>query len=1086
MVMRASLLAQLCVFFATALVWGQIHAQGLPQCVLDLRGAGHSYRSLRFHCTGGSITAGFSDEQLQDLASLKGVVVERACVNRGCLITVCGQSKAGLQANIVGVKKSGSAAHSVLCLRGQSNITVKAPRFTHNYGTGIRTIEDSTAIIQGGLFLNNTAPEGAGVFAAGRSSVVIDNSTFINNTVGLSDSDWYSGGAIAAADEASVLVKSSLFKWNKSLLVTSGGAICLNDNSTLRLENTSLTLNTGTGAGGAVAVHDSSRLVISGSKIIGNIASVLGCGAGILLTGNSTLFVENSAFISNHVKTGNGGNICLQDRSSAVINACNISHGWAEFGGGGVFLEGTASALIFDSVLVNNSVRALTNATFVVERSKLLNGTPDISYSGHGFELYDSTSAVIRDTVVANIIAIEGASGGAFVAQENARLVLEDVLVHDNRAFLGAGLFAKGNAQVSILGDTLFKGNKASSGNDLYIGAGVVLTISPESNIDEDNGSSVYWVRTVCRVGEMTESGGYCQKCQPSTYNFDFNGTNPCQACPEHAKCHGGDVIIPLASYWHSSRYSSQIHRCPHVDQVCGYNGTCIPGYTGNLCGVCEEGYGSDGSFACGKCMSVTAQWAAYACAVVVAVMLVAYTVHATWQDNQHGDQTVRPSDMLKLVILFLQYLVIISSLAVPWPESLPVFFKVPKFIFGAFSGQIVSFDCLLSGLSGASSPAAVQGQLFFLIAPLGLLAAVFLLSVVKHAVVYLVAKCKGCSRSIRSVRSVWQDASVLLVAKLPVMCIVVLFFAYPSLVRVSLGFFACLPLDNADAASDPYPEYAIANASQGYWVHAMQQACWEGWHRNWAAGLGIPCTLLFCLAVPCALIGSMVWNKKRLNERSFRCRLGFLYRNFRESRCWWEGVLAVQTMLLVSIAVFRYTLGGYFSMLLVNVMFGTSAALQLLFKPFASPKLHRLQLSATGCLYVTSYFALSLFTVDIDSPSMYKEVIGWVVLLVNACFLGWCCFLILRESQPMVARWAAAVRLWLWKRAPKALRRFMPSSSCSQVLQGQSCDADQDHEAAYAEAVANGLVLDGDGDDSQGNKVIANPPIDVSSLPNV
>jgi len=126
------------------------------------------------------------------------------------------------------------------------------------------------------------------------------------------------------------------------------------------------------------------------------------------------------------------------------------------------------------------------------------------------------------------------------------------------------------------------------------------------------------------------------------------------------------------------------------------------------------------------------------------------------------------------------------------------------------------------------------------------------------------------------------------------------------------------------------------------------------------------------------------------------------------------------------------------------------------------------------------------MFTVDIDSPSMYKEVIGWVVLLVNACFLGWCCFLIVKESQPMVARWAAAVRLWLWKRVPTALRRFMPSSSSVLGPQGQSCDVDQDHEAAYAEAVANGLISDGDGDDSRGNKVIANPPIDASSLPNV
>jgi len=195
------------------------------------------------------------------------------------------------------------------------------------------------------------------------------------------------------------------------------------------------------------------------------------------------LLAEDALFVSNYAATGNGGNICLQDMASAVVKDCNISHGWAMYGGGGVFLQGSASALIQDSVLVNNSVRAMDNSTFVVEKSKLLNGTPDISYSGHGFEAYDNTSAVVRDTLVANIVSMEGASGGAFYASETARLVLEDVLVRDNRAFYGAGLFARGNAQVSILGDTLFKGNKASSGNDLYIGPRVNLTIPPESSI---------------------------------------------------------------------------------------------------------------------------------------------------------------------------------------------------------------------------------------------------------------------------------------------------------------------------------------------------------------------------------------------------------------------------------------------------------------------------------------------------------------------------------------------------------------------------------------------------------------------------
>jgi hypothetical protein len=1010
---------------------------------------------------------------------VKGVVVNQTCATRGCLITICGHSRAVLEVHVVGLKRAGPDLQSILCLREKAIITFKKPIFRHNYGSGIHTSEASTAIIQGGVFLNSTAPRGAGVFAAGRSSVVIDSSTFLNNTV----DEWYAGGAVSTAGEASVLVRSSLFKWNKVLMVMAGGAICLNEHATLHLENSTLAHNIGTGAGGAVAANDASHLVISnGTRITDNLGTVMGCGAGVVLTGNSTLLAKNASFVSNRANFGDGGNLCFRENSSAVIEECILNNGWGEYGAGGVLLDGAASAIIRGSLLVNNSVRALGNSSIVVEASQMLNGTAEPTYNARGLELFDSSNAVLRDTEVAGVRSPEGASGAALVVQDDAQLVIQNVMIRYNHAFYGAGVYAKGHAKVSVLGHTTFEQNKASSGKDMYISPGVNLTVSSESNINVYDSSSVYWVRTVCIMGEMIDSAGYCQKCVPSTFSFDSSGTKPCQGCPDYAKCPGGDVINPLSSYWHSSRYSNQIHKCPHVDDICGVNGTCAAGYTANLCGVCEAGFGSDGSFACGKCMSVGAQWAAYACAVAVAVLLVAYIVHATWQDNQHGDQTVRPSDMLKLVILFLQYLVIISSLAVPWPNSLPVFFKFIKFIFGAFNGQIVSLDCLLMGLSGSwTTPVAVQAQLFVLIAPLALLAAVFLLSIAKQAVLCVVAKCRGCSRTARGF---CQEASVLLAAKLPVMCIVVLFFAYPSLVRMSLGFFACLPLDNAHAASDPYPQYAIANASQGYWVLAMQQACWEGWHRNWASALGIPCTLLFCLVVPCALIGSMAWNKKRLNQHSFRSRFGFLYRNFRESRCWWEGVLAVQTMLLVSVAVFRYTLGGYFSMLLVNVMFGMSAALQLLFKPYASPKLHRLQLSAIACLYITSYFALSLFSVDVHSPLRYKEVISGCVLLINACFLGWCCFLILKESQPIVARWAAALLLWLGKRAPKALMRFMPSSATNQVAQGQPSGADMDHEAAYAEAAAKGLILDGDGDESQGNKIQARPPTDVSLLP--
>jgi len=295
-------------------------------------------------------------------------------------------------------------------------------------------------------------------------------------------------------------------------------------------------------------------------------------------------------------------------------------------------------------------------------------------------------------------------------------------------------------------------------------------------------------------------------------------------------------------------------------------------------------------------------------------------------------------------------------------------------------------------------------------------------------------------------------------------MCVVVMFFAYPFLVRVSLGFFACLQVDEAADSLDPYPQYAIANATRGYLVSAMEQACFEGWHLPWALGLGLPCALLFCVAMPLALVLGLLLNKSKLQQQSIRSHFGFLYRPYVEERCWWEGVITTQTMLLVTVSVFRYTLGGYYSALLVNVMFGAMAALQLLFKPYASPKLHHMQMLSIACLYLTTCIALSLFTVDVGSSAVYVQVVGCMGVALNVCFLCWCLILIIRQAQ-----WAKA-----WAGLRKA--RFLGCIPCLHSSSSSSPASGPDVERAHS----------GDDKGVIGNHVLERSPKVLPPLPTV
>jgi hypothetical protein len=794
-------------------------------------------------------------------------------------------------------------------------------------------------------------------------------------------------------------------------------------------------------AGAVIATFNNVELYMTQAKIINNKATMNSGGGAFAFFDMTKSVFTDCLFDGNWVNRGGGGALAAFGPMGiplVTLSNCTIKNNAVPLGlGGGLFCEAHAKILITNgTVLQNNtSAAAITGNCSVVMTggSRVVNNTVPMGVGGAGFHLMDGGKLTVSGrSVIEGNSALDGPGGGGIYMVGVAEATLESAVLVHNIASIGGGVHASGATKLVIQGDTHFENNTAPVGPDLHVGP--LATFDMQSSQLDPYGSTVLWQRTKCIPGEVVDQG-VCRKCLPSTYSLVPGPEAKCQVCPENAVCAtGGDSLIPEAGYWHSSPYSSQIHRCPHVEDVCQSNNTCAAGYGGNLCGVCEAGYGPSAAFSCGKCMSLSVQWVLYLAAGLLAVLLVAFTVHSTWRDNKlkpsHGLQGVRSSDRIKVLILFLQYLVIVSSLSVPWPSALAFMFRIVQFIFAASNGQLgaVSLDCVLAKSSRSSVPVAIQRQLVYLVAPIGILVGVMLLSTLKALVmkVWQASKHTAILRRGSSTNSSGSGSTSvnsgahfhrttigsMLIKKLPLMCVVTFFFAYPFLVRVSLGMFACLRLDRATSPYDPYPQFAVANASNGYWVHAMQQPCFEGWHLPWALALGLPCVLLFCMATPLALLIGLTVHKSKLQRADVRAQFGFLYRPYVEKRCWWEGLMTVQTMLLVTVSVFRYTLGGYYSALLVNIMFSAMATLQLVFKPFASHRLHLMQMMATGCLYLTTCIALSLFSVDLESSQVFREVIGAVAVVFIVSFFIWCCYCILMEYEGFLGRmFRAALR---------------------------------------------------------------------------
>jgi hypothetical protein len=397
--------------------------------------------------------------------------------------------------------------------------------------------------------------------------------------------------------------------------------------------------------------------------------------------------------------------------------------------------------------------------------------------------------------------------------------------------------------------------------------------------------------------------------------------------------------------------------------------------------------------------MSTAKTVAFYLLAAFGVVLFLLAMVWTTLKDNEQGVNDVRPSDFLKVIVRHMQYLLIISYIRVRWPASLFAAFQAASSVFATANSQIISLDCVFEQ-SGVPLP--VKRVLLYVSAPFGILALVLAIQCAVWFFKRLLGKGDTNSR--------FPPRSVFIVS-----CLVVVFTFYPLLVRVALGFFACIPLDDAVSPTDPYPQFAIANASQGYWVGDMQQACWEGWHRSWTLALGLPCMLLFCFGVPLGIFLAL-WHRRPNSQGAVggaATSLGFLFHNYRMKRYYWEVVSTLQIAIQVAVSVFSFTLGAYYTTLLLQVSVITFWAMQLIFKPFAFRAPHLATLFSWGCLSFTIFIALSLFTVDKVLPQFYGEVVGVAGLVVNVGFLLWCMYQVIKHSTGILAQcWSAAKAL--------------------------------------------------------------------------
>jgi uncharacterized repeat protein (TIGR01451 family) len=356
-------------------------------------------------------------------------------------------------------------------------------------GGGLHSIY-ADPIVVNNVFTDNVANsihyftgDGGGLYLSQSPGVaVIRNNVFVSNTAAITGG-WGQGGAIYS-DFSSPLIVSNVISGNFA-----NGFLAISDARSIG----------GNGGGIVVSSPMTETVVISGNRLINNVASVgeHGTGGGMMLS-NGSILVQGNTLRGNVACTngwGVGGGINLSASNGPVTITGNFFENNTAGMGNGLGIVTSGGGLYIEYALGPNPV-LIENNTFLNNTASTADGA-----SGGGLTIASASGqTIVRDNHILNNTASTanwGAGGGIYLVNSSGPATVQDNQILSNTASTanwgaGGGLFVYNSSSVTVTGN-LIQGNLGSTypvydpGNPLPPGAGGGIGVDNSTLLLHDN-----------------------------------------------------------------------------------------------------------------------------------------------------------------------------------------------------------------------------------------------------------------------------------------------------------------------------------------------------------------------------------------------------------------------------------------------------------------------------------------------------------------------------------------------------------------------------------------------------------------------
>ena len=237
------------------------------------------------------------------------------------------------------------------------NLTLTAGRAEH--GGAVRLQAGGLAVYDSSFVGNRTEKSAGAIYASG-GTLDIRNSSFEDNCAQLATYTLIEGAhsdARSVDADGCTRVRYTRSEIDGELqLNVDGGAIRLLNGAQATIETSTFSDNRATYGGAISTSSDADRLVVNGSRFIGNHASEIGGAISAVWSGGGTSTISNSSFVENSAKSAAGA-IDAKHRSMNISNS-TFSENHTEGNGGALQVGWEAIVTVTHATFIENRARS--------------------------------------------------------------------------------------------------------------------------------------------------------------------------------------------------------------------------------------------------------------------------------------------------------------------------------------------------------------------------------------------------------------------------------------------------------------------------------------------------------------------------------------------------------------------------------------------------------------------------------------------------------------------------------------------------------------------------------------------------------